>query len=147
MERGDIFSPDPLNQNMEKVEAQLDAVRAEAGASISAEAQARAAGDSALSQRVTALEIKQYIFGSFTGTGQNPQFVDLGFTPAAVVLCNGAKYAHGMLAKNYGMMSNSTICAKIVDGGIQLNSVGNIDGSTPFLNAKGAVTYFLAFVE
>ena len=70
IEKTDTFSPDPLNENMQRVEAAI------------------AAGDAALDQRVTALEVKKIVFGSYkpvpTKNGE-PMTIDLGFTPVAVL--------------------------------------------------------------
>lgn len=70
VERDDVFSPDPLNENMEKVERAL------------------ADAETALGQRVTALEVKKIVFGSYkpvpTKNGE-PMTIDLGFTPVAVL--------------------------------------------------------------
>ncbi len=62
IETSDTFSPDPLNENMEKAEQALSAEAA------------------ALDSRVTVLEAHKIVAGYHAGTG----FVDLGFTPAAV---------------------------------------------------------------
>ncbi|MBD5099069.1 MAG: hypothetical protein HDT35_05910 [Clostridiales bacterium] len=58
IESSDTFSPDPLNENMEKAEEALDG----------------------LNQRVTVLETHKIVTGFHEGTG----FVDLGFTPVVV---------------------------------------------------------------
>ena len=81
IETGDTFSPDPLNQNMEKVESALDAARAESAASVSGESASRAAGDAALNQRVQVLEARKIVAGYVEGAGT----VNLGFTPIAVM--------------------------------------------------------------
>ncbi|MBD5083586.1 MAG: hypothetical protein HDT33_00570 [Clostridiales bacterium] len=80
IEASDKFLPAPLNENMEKVEAQLDAARAEA-----------AAGDAALDARVSVLETHKMVTGYHAGSG----FVDLGFTPIAVFVTsdNGVGFA------------------------------------------------------
>ena len=76
IETSDTFSPAPLNENMEKVEA-----------GISAEAAARAAETAALDQRVTVLEGRKIVTGTYTGDGNaKGQFINLGFTPRIVVI-------------------------------------------------------------
>lgn len=77
MEPGDVFSPDPLNQNMEKVEAALDAARAEAGAA-----------NSALNTRLAVLEARKVAVGRYIGTG-SAVTIDLGFEPTALILQYG----------------------------------------------------------
>ena len=106
IETSDTFSPDPLNQNMEKVESALDAVRAEAAASVSAEAAGRAAGDAALNQRVTVLEGHKIVAGYVTEEGT----VYLGFTPIAVL-------AQGGNAIALAVADRSGSGVKIVEGG------------------------------
>lgn len=53
----------PLNENMDKVEGALEAQDA----------------------RITMLEAKYMVFGTYVGDGQRSQFIDLGFTPVAVI--------------------------------------------------------------
>jgi len=64
IESGDPFLPGALNENTEKVEEELDA----------------------LDQRVTMLEAKYIIFGTYTGNGQKGQLIELGFTPRIVLI-------------------------------------------------------------
>ena len=80
IEKEDVFSPDALNENMEKVEGALKAETAARSAADAAEARARADADAALAQRVSVLELHKCVVGYHAGTG----FVDLGFTPIAV---------------------------------------------------------------
>ena len=68
IERDDVFSPDALNENMEKVEAAI------------------AAGDAELDSRVTMLEAKKIVVGTYVVQGSIT--VELGFTPIAVVIAN-----------------------------------------------------------
>lgn len=75
IEPSDVFSPDPLNQNMEKVEAALDAARAEAKT-----------GDGALDARVTMLEARKIIVGTYTGNGEQLRLVNVGFELQAVFI-------------------------------------------------------------
>ena len=56
IEPSDVFSPDPLNQNMERAEAALEAARAEAKAA-----------DDALDARIAVLEAHKIIIGAYTG--------------------------------------------------------------------------------
>ena len=75
VETSDTFSPAPLNENMEKVEAALDAARAET-----------AAGDAALDLRVAALEARRIVWGSYMGDGTGNRVVEVGFTPGVVIV-------------------------------------------------------------
>lgn len=113
VERGDVFSPDPLNQNMEKVEAQFDAARAEAAAGDAAEAAARTAADAALDQRVVQLEARRMVIGTYTGNGNSDgQTIHLGFTPAIVLMPNNSNSDLVIAAEH--VMDGSF---KIVEGG------------------------------
>ena len=80
IETSDTFSPHPLNENAQKLETQL-----------SAETAARAAGDAALDQRVTVLEARKIVTGTYIGNapiGNSSiwQSIYLGFTPRIVVI-------------------------------------------------------------
>ena len=78
IETSDTFSPDPLNENTEKLEAE-----------VSAEAAARAAGDAALDQRVTVLEGHKIVSGIYIGDDANQRVFPLGFTPKIVLVQYG----------------------------------------------------------
>lgn len=79
IEISDAFSPDALNENTRKVE---DVLAAQAAA----EATARDAADGALDQRLTVLEGRRLVVGTYTGNGdKNGMHVELGFTPAALL--------------------------------------------------------------
>ena len=83
---------------------------------LQAEAAARQSADSALSTRMTSAESKlsthtaqiaqkcEMYFGVYTGNGADSQFINLGFTPKAVlVLEHGARiYNHGGKGDSYG---------------------------------------------
>ena len=74
MEKKDAFSPDPLNENMEKVEGALGG-----------EAAARAAADAALDQRLKVFEARHVAIGTYT-PAQTALDIDLGFAPHAVLI-------------------------------------------------------------
>lgn len=82
IEKNDPFSPDPLNENAQKLEAALETARA---------------GTAALEQRVSVLELHKYVAGYHGGSG----FVDLGFTPVAVFAI-GDK-GNGFAIAGYGL--------------------------------------------
>ena len=84
IETSDTFSPAPLNENMQKVEAALLT-------------KAQAADHAALDQRVQVLEGHKVVSGIYIGNGvggMNGQFIDLGFTPRAVIvnMISGSAY-------------------------------------------------------
>ena len=70
IEKGDVFSPDALNENARKVE---EAIAAEAAA----QGQARAADIAALDQRLQVFEAHKLVIGS---AGEDEK-IYLGFTP------------------------------------------------------------------
>ena len=86
----DKFSPKTLNDNAAQVEAALNTMST-----------MMVAGDTALrtdldgvDQRVTALEAKKMVLGSYKGTGSNgigSQIIELGFSPIALIVCG---YGH-----------------------------------------------------
>ena len=108
IEKDDVFSPDALNENMEKVERALEAETAARQAADAAEAQARAGADSALDTRLQAIEAHKIVFGSANNTSTT---ANLGFTPLLLYVTgmNGAIWIH----KNYHPYSG----LYIVEGG------------------------------
>ena len=78
IETSDTFSPDPLNENTEKLEAE-----------VSAEAAARQSGDAALEARVTVLEARRFVAGTYKGDDANQRVFPLGFTPKIVLVQYG----------------------------------------------------------
>ena len=78
IETSDTFSPDPLNQNTQKIEEVM-----------SAETAQRAAETAALDNRVTALELHKVAVGTYTGnatTTSKTQTISLGFAPRVVLV-------------------------------------------------------------
>lgn len=93
IERDDVFSPDALNGNMEKVEGALKAETGAWQAADAAEAQARADADSALDRRIQTIEAHKIVFGS---AGNGSTTANLGFTPLLLYVTgmNGAIWIH-----------------------------------------------------
>lgn len=73
IETGDPISPQPLNENAEKIEAALFTKTDET----------RTDG---LEQRVVALEAQKIYLGSYIGDGAVSRDIDLGFAPKAVLI-------------------------------------------------------------
>ena len=148
IEKSDTFSPDPLNQNTQKVENALSAATAHTDAGDRAEASARASADAALAQRVTALEAHHIYVGTYTGNGSTTdgQTINLGFTPAAVLLCNyNTQNFHMLTEENYVAGSSpGTIFyyTRIVEGGFWTKT------GSPYgiWNEKNAKYHFIALV-
>lgn len=108
IEKDDTFSPDPLNENMKKVEGALKAETGARQAADAAEAQARAGADAALDQRVSVLELHKCVTGVHAGSG----FVDLGFTPLAVFAISS--HGNAFVVREQEMSG-----LKIVEGGFE----------------------------
>ena len=139
IETSDVFSPNPLNENTQKLEAALEEVTAHADAGDQAEAAARAA----LAQRVTALEARRAVVGTYTGNGiKAGQTIDLGFTPAAVLLGKDGKGLYLLTPENPGIYPTSPPYLQIVEGGFRVtyNEVSYADGGWNTPNQK----YFFA---
>lgn len=148
IEKTDTFSPDALNENARKVENALSAATAHTDAGDRAEASARASADAALAQRVTALEAHKMVVGTYTGNGSTTdgQTINLGFTPAAVLLCNyNTQNFHMLTEENYVAGSSTSgiiYYTRIVEGGFWTRT------GSPFgiWNAQGAKYHFIALV-
>ena len=123
IENEDTFSPDPLNGNAEKLEAAL--IRLE-GAD-AAEAQARAAADKALDQRIRVFEARHLAIGTYKLQSTAVTEVNLGFDPAAVIILSTNSYfIGGMLLPDAG--GNG----KIIPNGFQVSAssaAGTINNS------------------
>ena len=118
-----------LNQweRSDKVQMEdFNADNAKIDAGLKAEANARAAGDAALSAR-----IPEIVTGSYTGNGAAERFLPLPFTPKAVYLCAdyGATqttgidrifYMGGLMVQGGPLVISELIYGQIVTGGIQL---------------------------
>lgn len=125
IEPSDVFSPDPLNQNMERAEAALEAARAEAKAA-----------DDALDARIAVLEAHKIIIGAYTGNGVQLRFVDVGHEVQAVFV------------QSRGMTPHFTVkdheCSPVfyVEGsGFRVGT-----NNTHTLNTEGRLYYYVAVV-
>ena len=74
IETSDPFSPNPLNENAQKLEGAIEAARTEAKA-----------GDAALDGRLKVIEARRLVYGAYQGTGSSSSTVSLGFTPKVVI--------------------------------------------------------------
>ena len=128
IEPGDTFSTDPLNQNMEKLEAALDAARTQAKA-----------GDGALDTRLAVLEAHKLVTGSYTGDGTYHRVISLGFTPKLVYIHKQKTNGEDALAFR-GLPVPGQMVGKfeleIVDGGFKTYG--------QYLNVENAVFYYIA---
>lgn len=117
IEKDDTFSPDPLNDNMEKVEGALEGVTAHADAGDAAEAQARADADAALDQRLQAIEAHHVAVGTYTPS--NNLDIDVGFSPLAVIIIGGGGNHCGML-----MQGTDNSIVKVTSHGFLIKTSG-----------------------
>lgn len=126
IEPSDTFSPDRLNENMEKVEAALTD-------GLAAEAAAREAANAALDQRLQVFEAKRFEISTYTGMGGNNYDFSLGYTPKLLMVA----YGNATYIVFQGMAVGATNVAylSIIDGGFRagLN-----------LNKAGATYHYLA---
>lgn len=131
IERTDTFSPEALNQNTQKVEEVL------------------AAETAALDARVTVVEAKKVVTGSYTGNGDmyDGQTINLGFTPVAVLVEFIPQ--NSSIASTYILTARNTLpgnslaksALEIVEGGFRAGS--------PYMtsynwNSSGVTYHFLA---
>ena len=141
IEASDTFSPAPLNENMAKLEAAIAAGDA-------AEAAARAADVAALDQRVQVLEAHKFVVGMYTGNAQksgDSQFIDLGFTPKAVVapVTGPGKGSMGVFHAGNTVGASSTI--RMAPGGFMAYDFSSTASSSASSNANGTSYTYLAF--
>ncbi len=85
IERDDVFSPDALNGNMEKVERALERETGARQAADAAEAQARAGADAALDRRLQVVEARHIAYGTYRPQSGGLD-ITLGFQPAIVLI-------------------------------------------------------------
>ena len=137
IETSDTFSPNPLNENAQKLEAALAeglaAVRADAAAGTAAEANARAAATAALEQRIITLEGKHVVGGTYVGTGSGTLVIELGFTPI-VVFVYQSNIRSTMIYRGSALSS-----PKIEEGGF---SVKFVEGGS--FNVQNSTYSFIA---
>ena len=123
IEKDDTFSPDPLNQNTQKIEEVM-----------SAETAQRAAETAALDNRVTVLEGHKVAVGSYVGNGVNPRSFTLGFAPR-VVLIQRPNANPFMATQDCSFMTNGIV---LTDSGFRIN------GSECNINIIGNTCIYLA---
>mgnify|MGYP001043898699 CR=1 FL=1 len=99
IEKDDTFSPDPLNDNMEKVERALEAEAA------------------ALDQRLQAIEAHHVAVGTYTPS--NNLDIDVGFSPLAVIIIGGGGNHCGML-----MQGTDNSIVKVTSHGFLIKTSG-----------------------
>ena len=100
---------------------------------VTAEATARAAADTALSARIDQL----IVAGTYTGDGQSSQFINLGFTPRAILTANadGRSSQGNILYGGLAITGSNASLVSITENGFSVsgtggNNYGNSNGST-----------------
>lgn len=110
VEGEDTFSPLPLNENAEKLEAALGGLDA----------------------RVTTLEVHKIAVGKYNGTAKR-QIIELGFTPRAVI-ANSRKpnivYMALAVPDGFPVGNSGSITISITDGGFVADADYNLIGYT-----------------
>lgn len=103
IEKDDTFSPDPLNDNMEKVERALEAEAA------------------ALDQRLQAIEAHHVAVGTYTPQEDKVTNVDIGFSPSMILIhALGTTDTCGVL-----MAGHDHPNGKITSNGFQIGAAGS----------------------
>ncbi|MDE6261449.1 MAG: hypothetical protein K2M42_11455 [Oscillospiraceae bacterium] len=107
IETSDTFSPEPLNENMEKVEAKFAGLDQ---------------ADAALNSRVTVLEGHKIAVGSYTGGGSQAYTVQVGFRPRAVIIQQATHIGDCFMATAAGGCVTLTDTGFALKGGEMLNN-------------------------
>ena len=128
IETSDTFSPDPLNQNAQLLE---DAVEAEAAA--------RTAADSALSQRIQVFEAKRFKYGTYKNTETTKLYVNVGFRPKIVFIQHATSFATRVLFDETGY---PTAYYRINNNGFEIDS---FTSNHENISQQNALYFFLAF--
>lgn len=117
IEKDDVFSPDPLNENMEKVEEVLSAA-------LTGETAAREEAVADLDARIEVFEAKKLVYGTYVGTGKD-QTINLGFTPYLVLVHDVETVREGpsglMITGIGATTSMNAPAAHIVENGFLVN--------------------------
>lgn len=114
IELSDTFSPAPINENTEKIATQFDTVRAEA-----------ATANTAVDQRLQALESHRFAVGSYSGDNTAHVF-SLGFTPRFVIVNASSGGGSNMAIGG----SSSTPSLSIVSGGFSITGADSTNSSS-----------------
>ncbi|MCI8699145.1 MAG: hypothetical protein HFF29_08595 [Oscillospiraceae bacterium] len=110
IEKTDTFSPDPLNDNMEKVERALEA-----------ETAGRSAADAALDRRLQVFEAHHVAVGTYTPQKDKVTNVDIGFSPSMILIhALGTTDTCGVL-----MAGHDHPNGKITSNGFQIGAAGS----------------------
>ena len=130
IEGSDDFSPQPLNDNVEKVEEALSDMED--------------AIDGVMEAAYTP-DNKPFVVGSYSGGGLNSKMITLGFRPSLVII-SGDKYTDDPTeAAQYFTVANSNrpgLVVELEDTGF---SVATYSGYLPVLNESGRSYRYIAF--
>ncbi len=106
-------------------------------------------------ERIVALEDNIIVTGTYTGDGNAEQFIDLGFTPDAVIITNNEGVMGNPTQTEYGkhfyyggliLKNNGNSAAKIADNGFNVRySYTNADNDIcVYANKSGNIGYYMA---
>lgn len=136
IESSDFFLPKDLNDRTDQIEEALRVAHAGAVE----EHDQRTSEAAALDQRVTALEAKKVVVGSYMGElpYQNAQWrtIELGFTPIAIFVADA--YSGN---PEFSIPGFSSRYLKPVENGFQVHN----SGSAPGLNYESYTYLYIAF--
>lgn len=138
IEKDDNFSTDPLNENMEKLDDTL--LAAHMGAV--AEHDQRTSETAALDQRITALEVHKIAAGAYEGKGSE-QIIELGFTPAAVLVARCVDNCTGLAVTGHQYGYESHMLIAVAENGFKVGSSLNTGGFN--FNNAGTRYHYVAF--
>lgn len=113
-ETSDLFTPIPLNENADKLDAAL------------ARMDGAAAG---LDQRVQVLELRHFTVGTYAGDDTESRVIDLGFTPQAVFVFRAYSDEMPLAVTGYPAYvrpssSSHYVAFSIVENGFQTGWIG-----------------------
>lgn len=109
VEMSDTFSTQPLNENMETIDAALQAISDTA---------------SAISKRVVSLEAKHIAFGTYSGSGSSTT-ITVGFRPRGVAI--GGAYST-VIVGNVGDVNGTY--GSLTDSGFRVSGTYSVSGKS-----------------
>ncbi len=130
IETSDPLSPAPLNENADTLDAAL-----------ADETRTRQAETTDLFQRVTLLEARHFLVGSYVGIGEKTQDIMLGFTPKGVLVQgNNENHELALALGDEPGQNHYGVVVEIIQNGFRAVMNGRLNQTQ-----KGRTFYFAAF--
>lgn len=113
-----------------------------------------------LNHNMEVLDQKVYpnatVTGSYVGDGTQDRFINLGFTPRAVLLCsaagrmgyyyNGSEFTYGGLFTADHPLMNSTVCAgQVQEGGFSVTHDSSVSSHCSYTNYRDMTFHYMAW--